>query len=295
MMAAPWQELRLTLTADRHDLLQELLQTAGALAQTTSPGDSTELFEPQPGETPLWPELEVAALFPAAQDLAPLTGLLSNAGFDVQLREVADDDWARRTTRWQAARFGERLWVCPTGTRPTTGRNAVVVSLDPGLAFGTGSHPTTRLCLEWLDAQPLQRREVIDYGCGSGILAIAAAKLGAAQVQAIDIDPQALAATRRNAERNNVAERVLVLHDNAEPGRCDLLLANILKQPLILLADRFARCLRPGGDLVLSGLLAAQVPEVQKSYAAAFRWIHQATSQGWALLHGVRRNPKDRR
>ena len=294
-MAVRWQELRLTLAADQHDLLQELLQTAGALALTTTPRDDTELFEPQPGETPLWPELEVAALFPAAQDLKALSGLLATAGFDARLREVQDEDWLRRTSRWQAARFGERLWVCPTGTRPATEQNAVVVCLDPGLAFGTGDHPTTRLCLEWLDAQPQQRREVIDYGCGSGILAIAAAKLGAAQVRAIDIDPPALAATRRNAERNGVAERILPLGDATDPGRCDLLLANILKQPLILLADRFARCVRLGGDLVLSGLLAAQVPEVQKSYAAAFRWIHQTACQGWVLLHGVRRNPEDHR
>lgn len=289
MIAPRWQELRLQVDAAQHDSTQELLQSAGAQALTTTALDDDELFEPLPGETPLWPRVAVSALFSRAQNLAPLVLLLEAAGIDCTLHDVTEQDWLERGSQWQAARFGKRLWVCPTGTRPTADDDTVVVELDPGLAFGTGSHPTTRLCLEWLDAHPPINQVVIDYGCGSGILAIAAVKLGAPQVQAIDIDPQALTATQRNAERNGAAARIRTAPAATPPLACDLLVANILLRPLILLVDCFASCIRPGGDLVLSGLLASQVPDVQTSYSAAFALNSPTTLEGWALLHGTRR------
>ena len=289
-MTATWQELKLRLSADRHDAAQELLHSAGAVAVTTTARDNEELFEPRPGQTPLWRNLEMAALFPPRQDLSALSALLKTAGIELSAPAVIQGDWWQHGNRWQAARYGRRLWICPAGTAPDSPDDAVVVALDPGLAFGTGSHPTTRLCLEWLDAHPPQGREVVDYGCGSGILAIAAVKLGARRVQAIDIDPQALAATRRNAERNAVSACIEPSPGDRAPRPGDLLIANILKQPLLQLIDRFTGCLRPGGDLVLSGLLASQVPEVQRSYAAAVDWKSATSRDGWVLVHGVRRN-----
>jgi ribosomal protein L11 methyltransferase len=186
-------------------------------------------------------------------------------------------------------RFGRRLWVCPGGL-PAGAPDAIRIELDPGLAFGTGTHPTTALCLEWLDAQAVAGRAVVDYGCGSGILAIAAAKLDATTVLAMDIDPQALTATRDNAERNAVGARIAVTGDPSLPaGGTDLLLANILAGPLVALAPHFARAVRPAGQLALSGLLLDQVDTVTGAYRPWFDIRTAATRDGWALLAGRRR------
>lgn len=189
-------------------------------------------------------------------------------------------------------RFGERLWICPAGQRPDV-TDAVVVDLDPGLAFGTGTHPTTALCLEWLDRHPPQNQAVIDYGCGSGILAIAALKLGARSVAGVDIDPQALLASRDNAQRNGVSEQLTLAlaDDSLQP--VELLLANILAGPLESLAPRLASLVKPGGHIVLSGVLAAQAQAVHNRYAAWFD-MHPVVLSGvlpgeWARLSGTRR------
>jgi ribosomal protein L11 methyltransferase len=190
-------------------------------------------------------------------------------------------------------RFGQRLWICPGGQRPLLDEAAIacLVELDPGLAFGTGTHPTTALCLEWLDGAQLQGRFVIDYGCGSGVLAIAALKLGAARALAIDIDPQALLATRDNAERNGVAERLMVTApDPADRAPADILLANILAEPLVELAPAFAERVTPGGCVVLSGILQGQAAPVASRYAAWFDMRPATTRDDWALLCGVRRS-----
>ena len=185
-------------------------------------------------------------------------------------------------------RFGRRLWVCPGGL--TAGdADAIRIELDPGLAFGTGTHPTTALCLEWLDSQDLAGCSVVDYGCGSGILAIAAAKLGAVHVRAVDLDPQALIATRDNAVRNGVAGRLTITGDPAlVPRSADVLLANILAGPLVELAPRFATALGSGGRLALSGLLPEQADAVTAAYRPWFHIQSNMTRDGWVLLSGTR-------
>jgi ribosomal protein L11 methyltransferase len=186
-------------------------------------------------------------------------------------------------------RFGSRLWIRPTG-REVSAADAVIVDLDPGLAFGTGTHPTTALCLTWLDGHPPQGLAVIDFGCGSGILGIAAAKLGAARVDAVDHDPQALLATRDNAERNGVLDRMRVGHGDILAGTtADLVIANILSNVLIDLADVLLGLLRPGGHLVLAGLLHGQADAVREAFEPAIAWTPSPGRDEWTLLHGTRR------
>jgi ribosomal protein L11 methyltransferase len=186
-------------------------------------------------------------------------------------------------------RFGRRLWVCPGGL-PAGAADAIRIELDPGLAFGTGTHPTTALCLEWLDGQDLAGCSVVDYGCGSGILAVAAAKLGAARVVAVDIDPQALIATRDNALRNQVAGAVTATSEPTLAPRCaDVLLANILAGPLVALAPRFAEALVPDGRLALSGLLPGQADAVTAAYRPWFHIETITTRDGWVLVSARRR------
>jgi ribosomal protein L11 methyltransferase len=191
-------------------------------------------------------------------------------------------------------RFGRRLWVCPGGQRPQlddAAAAACLIELDPGLAFGTGTHPTTALCLEWLDGASLAGKSVVDYGCGSGVLAIAALKLGASAALAIDIDPQALIATRDNAARNHVADRLTVTGAGAASTRAaDILLANILAEPLLELAPSFAERVAPGGCVVLSGILRSQAGPVASRYAAWFDMSPATLRDDWALLYGVRRS-----
>jgi len=184
-------------------------------------------------------------------------------------------------------RFGRRLWICPRGG--TIDQNdAIIVSLDPGMAFGTGTHPTTALCLEWLDAHPPGELDVIDYGCGSGVLSLAACRLGASTVTALDIDEQALLATRDNAERNAItADRLEIGHpDAAMPGSADLLLANILSGPLIRLRPVFASLLKPGGRVVLSGILREQTHEVVTAYRSEFSLGEPVSKDEWVLVEG---------
>jgi ribosomal protein L11 methyltransferase len=251
------------------------------------------VLEPAPGETPLWPTVVVKAVFGAEADADVIAACLAQAlpgSPRPRLETLPDKAWEREWLRdFRPMRFGRRLWVCPGGL-PAGAPDAVRIELDPGLAFGTGTHPTTALCLEWLDGQEIAGRTVIDYGCGSGILAIAAARLGAGPVVAMDIDPQALIATGENAERNGVAARITVTGDpSLAAGSADLLLANILAGPLVELAPRFAQALRPGGLLALSGLLLGQADTVTSAYRPWFDIATAATRDGWALLAGRRR------
>jgi ribosomal protein L11 methyltransferase len=202
---------------------------------------------------------------------------------------LADQAWERVWLEdFRPMRFGRRLWVCPGGL-PAGDADAIRIELDPGLAFGTGTHPTTALCLEWLDGQDLAGCSVVDYGCGSGILAVAAAKLGAAHVVAMDIDPQALIATRENALRNRVAGTLTVTGEPAlAPRSADVLLANILAGPLVELAPRFAEALVPGGRLALSGLLPEQADAVTAAYRPWFHIETTTTRDGWVLLSARR-------
>ncbi len=253
------------------------------------------MLEPAPGEFRLWPAARVTALFPAeAQPRDIVAGLSRALGIDsglLQLRAVADRVWEREWLRdFHAMRFGSRLWVCPHHEQ-VDDREAAVVRMDPGLAFGTGTHPTTALCLEWLDAHPPAGAEVVDFGCGSGVLALAALRLGARGASCFDIDPQALIATRDNAGANGLSGRVRLCDSaGAIPRGADLLLANILSGPLVALAPTFADILRPAGALVLSGLLEQEAPEVELACGAWFDMRTFGVRENWVCLWGRRRD-----
>jgi len=300
----------------------------GAFAVTFVDARDEPVLEPAPGEMPLWATTRVKCLFPTAAAHEPglpatvASALAATLGIDVariETRLLADRPWEREWLKdFHAMRFGRRLWLCPHHEH-VSAPDAVVVALDPGLAFGTGTHASTALCLTWLDAHfpdspapaehfaetqaqgldahfpdspaPAEHgAKVIDYGCGSGVLAIAAARLGAAEVHAYDIDPQALIATAANAAANDVLTRLQV-HASAAtlPGGADVLLANILAAPLCALAPRFAALLRPGGQVVLAGLMVHEAAEVTAAYRACFDVLWFGERDGWACLTGRRR------
>ena len=293
-----WLELSLIVTAAQQAEVEAALEDLGALAVTLLDAEDHPIFEPAPGETPLWPEIALSALFEADRDRAGLVQVLTDlvpelSPEHVAFRVVEDQDWTRAwMDQFQPMRFGRRLWIYPWNIEPPADdADAIIVRLDPGLAFGTGTHPTTALCLEWLDALDLSGLTVIDYGCGSGVLAIAALKLGAARVIGVDNDPQALAASRDNAERNGVADR-LALQMPAEFAEtpADALVANILAGPLAALAPRFAACVKAGGALALSGILRGQEIELVERYATSFEALAIDAREDWIRIGGRRRS-----
>lgn len=294
----PWIQLKIDTDADSVERLSELLGEAGALSVTWEDAADQPLFEPPPGATPLWHATRVVGLFDAGADLPTVVEQLE-AALEYPLHgwrasPLEDKDWERAwMDNFHPMRFGERLWICPSWCEPPA-PEAVNILLDPGLAFGTGTHPTTSLCLTWLDSQRLSGCTVIDYGCGSGILAIAAALLGAERVFAIDNDPQALLATRDNAERNHVDARIHAclpdaLDDALAGAQADVLVANILAGPLIALAPRFASLTRPTGSLALSGILNEQADAVASAYAADFTLHAPQQLEDWTRLDGRRK------
>lgn len=290
----PWLQLKLNSQPEQAQAIAELLSDAGAAAVTFQDAQDQPLYEPAPGSTPLWEHTEVTGLFPADTDMGALKVQLQQrygkqfANWHIQPLE--EKDWARAwMDDFHPMQFGKRLWICPGWHTPPQ-PDAVNILLDPGLAFGTGTHPTTALCLEWLDAHPPAELNVIDYGCGSGILSLAAAKLGAMQVQAIDNDPQALQATCDNADRNRLKEKIAVfLPEESYPAPCDLLIANILASPLINLATRLSELVTPGGTIILSGILADQATEVTEAYKPWFSMANLQESDGWVRLEGCRK------
>jgi len=266
----------------------------GASAVTLADAADDPVLEPAPGEVRLWRHTLLRALFPGDSAPAPLSGVLGAAlGIEagrIGARAVADRAWEREWLRdFHAMRFGERLWVCPHHeTVPDPA--AVVVGLDPGLAFGTGAHASTALCLTWLDAHLAPGSRVIDYGCGSGVLGIAAALLGAREVQSFDLDPQALIATAENAAANSVGPVVRVRAAAAQlEGAADVLVANILASTLCALAQEFANLVRPGGQVVLAGILEDEVAEVTAAYSPCFDVVRFGGRNDWAALSGRRR------
>jgi len=289
----PWLQITLESTRDDAPRLGDALEEAGAVSVSLEGADAEPLFETDWNDTtPVWKQTRVVALFaedadvPAAMRMvATLLSLPAVPAFKTET--IADQDWVRVwMDRWRPMHFGAQLWVVPSWLTPPE-PNAANVILDPGMAFGTGTHATTAMCLEWLAAHPPRDLDVIDYGCGSGILAIAALKLGAAHALGTDTDPQALTVSRENAERNQVTGRLALCLPDALPAdaSADVVLANILAGPLVHLAPRLTTLVRPGGRLVLSGLLANQADEVEAAYAAHFvfeRRVHD----GWAMLAG---------
>lgn len=300
--------LQLTLAVGSADPapFEEALLGAGALSITLEDAADNPVLEPAPGTTPLWPSVQIKALFDAdadpAQIEAALRKVLSRPVPDLDFQELADRIWEREWLKdFHPMRFGKRLWICPDGQRPSSGLLPVpsarspqpcFIDLDPGLAFGTGTHPTTALCLEWLDGADLHGKTVLDYGCGSGVLAIAALKLGAASAAAVDIDPQAVTATLDNAQRNGVADRLTVSTvAGMDAAPADAVLANILAEPLEALAPVLAALVRSGGNIVLSGLLTHQASRVAQQYAPWFDIGPVSVRDDWARIDGVRRNP----
>lgn len=288
--------LELTAISRYPDFAEELLLAHGAQSVTQVDAGDTPVLEPGPGETPLWPCTRCTGLFPAGSDLAPAIAALrqilpDGAGAIVTTAKLADRDWVRIWLRdWKPLRFGAHLWVTPRAKRKAIrDRKATVVTLDPGLAFGTGTHPSTALCLDWVAGADLAGARVLDYGCGSGVLGIAALKRGAARVTAVDLDPQALAATRANARTNRVQHRIAVrAPDKYRVARFDVVLANILAQPLIALAPVIGGSLAPGGRLVLAGLLPAHADEVAAAYEPWCGAMERTHRDGWVRLAGTR-------
>ncbi len=290
-----WLKLTLALDAQQVDAVEQLLWSLGAVSVTLIDAADQPIHEPDPGQAPLWSRVQLEALFPIDidRDRVLLTLLTSiepdQAGLPV-IETLTGQHWTRAwMDRFEPMQFGHDLWVCPSHQTPNP-EWPVVLTLDPGLAFGSGTHPTTALCLEWIadhrrNQGHCQGLSVIDYGCGSGILAIAAALKGAEQVLAIDHDPQALLATEDNARRNRVSDRIRVALPSAvKPGPADLVLANILAGPLIELAPMLAELVKPGGSIVLSGILAEQADGVAQAYSRLLQPVEQVLREEWVRL-----------
>lgn len=290
-----WLQLNLTVDKRRAALVELLFESLGAVAVTLGDAGDEPMLEPGPGETPLWRATRVTGLFAGDSDPDTLRSainlsLSADVSRSLSLEHIHDQDWERAwLTRFAPMRFGERLWIRPSG-QEVLQPDAVTVDLDPGLAFGTGTHPTTALCLRWLDRQDLRGRTLIDFGCGSGVLAIAALKLGAQHAIAVDHDPQAVIAARDNGERNGVSDRLSVVHSGDFLVRpVDVVVANILANVLIALADDISALLKPDADLVMSGILPTQADDVTAAYVDLCDFEPCQTSDDWVLLHGRRR------
>lgn len=272
---------------DDVDLLTDALYETGALSITLTDQFDDPILEPAPGEAPLWTHVVMHALY-AEESVADMALMMMSATHPNQsysLHTLPEQDWERTCLdQFQPQQFGKRLWVCPSWLTPPV-TDAVNLILDPGLAFGTGSHATTSLCLRWLDQADLDQKQVIDYGCGSGILALAALKLGASHVHAVDIDEQALLATQNNATNNDIqATQLTVSQPDNLHTPVDLILANILLAPLLTLQKRFRELLNDNGMLVVSGLLAEQVPTLMNAYQDDFVHIDTIIDNEWALV-----------
>jgi ribosomal protein L11 methyltransferase len=304
----PYLELSLRCSEAEQPRYENALEDVGALAVTLLDADAETpneraILEPGVGEMPIWGDVALSALFDADAD--PLLLLAALEAFDpgldwsgVGFRKVEDQDWERAwMDQYVPLRFGARTWIVPWNQDLPEGADAAdaaVVRLDPGLAFGSGTHPTTSLCLQWLDGLAtqgeLQGRQVLDFGCGSGILALAALKLGAAQAIGVDNDPQAIVATRDNGERNGVGDHLQVFLPQDEPAaRYPVVVANILASALDALADLLAARVAPGGRIALSGILAGQEDELLVRYGEWFDDLHVAREDDWVRIDGVRR------
>ncbi|EKP0259924.1 50S ribosomal protein L11 methyltransferase [Aeromonas sobria] len=287
----PWIQIRINATAKTADKVSNMLLGRGAQAVTFMDAQDVPVYEPLPGETPLWGETEVMGLFDAETDPAPTIAFFQQifgeeVGYKVE--QLEDKDWVREwMDHFHPMQFGERLWICPSW-RDVPNPDAVNVMLDPGLAFGTGTHPTTALCLQWLDGLDLTGKTVVDFGCGSGILGIAALKLGAARVIGIDIDPQAIQASRDNAERNGVAGQIELYlpADQPQDVEADVVVANILAGPLRELAPLIAGHGKAGSLMALSGVLESQAPELETIYGQWFEMDPTAVKEEWCRLSG---------
>lgn len=291
-----WIQIRINSTNHQAGVISDYLEELGSVSVTFMDSQDTPIFEPLPGETRLWGNTDVIALFDAETDMLSIVQALQKAGHlskdtAYKIEQIEDKDWEREwMDNFHPMKFGQRLWICPSW-REVPDKNAVNVMLDPGLAFGTGTHPTTALCLEWLDSLDLEGKTVIDFGCGSGILAIAALKLGAKSAIGIDIDPQAILASRNNAEQNGVENRLelFLAKDAPVDLQADVVIANILAGPLKELAPTISQLVKPQGKLGLSGILETQASSVCQAYESVFNLDPVLIKEEWSRITGQRK------
>lgn len=293
----PWIQLKINTTNQYAEQFSDLLEESGAVSVTFQDTYDTPVFEPLPGETRLWGNTDVIGLYEADIDTQQLlcflqSSSLFNDDITYKIEQLEDKDWEREwMDNFHPMQFGKRLWICPSW-RDIPDPSAVNVMLDPGLAFGTGTHPTTSLCLQWLDSLDLKDKTIIDYGCGSGILAIAALKLGAKQAIGIDIDPQALQASRDNAQRNNVSDQLSLYLAKDIPDNlvADVVVANILAGPLRELEPNICVLVKPSGLLGLSGILENQSTSVCEAYQQHFNLDPVVIQDEWCRITGIKRH-----
>ena len=290
-----WQQLTITTKPELAPQFEALLEELGSLSVTMTDGADQPIYEPPLNTTPLWQQVQVTGLFDEEQDLSKSSHFfkqhISSAdNWLLSLERLEDQVWERVwLDNFKPIKFGNNFWVCST-EHEVPEKDAIVLTLDPGLAFGTGTHPTTALCLEWLATHPLEKHNIIDFGCGSGILAIAALILGANSAIGIDIDPQALAATVSNAKQNKVSDKINVFDAQQYPSTPQaIVVANILAEPLISLSEEIASLVQPSGHLLLSGILSEQVDHVTQAYQDQFIFDPAIIQDDWACLHAIKK------
>lgn len=290
----PWLQLKINNHAEYAEQIGDMLSANGAQAVTFIDAKDTPMYEPKPGEVMLWPDTQIVGLYDANHDMQGVITQLEKSkvlgkNFNYKFDQLEDKDWEREwMDNFHPMKFGERLWICPSW-HEVPEPDAVNVMLDPGLAFGTGTHPTTALCLTWLDGLDLKGKTVVDFGCGSGILSLAALKLGANKVIGIDIDPQALQASLANAQRNNVEGRLELYLPADQPSlKADVVVANILAGPLRELAPTIIEFVAENGLFALSGVLEDQAETLQTIYG---QWCHMdpiQVQEEWVRLSGTK-------
>ena len=295
----PWLQISIHTTQQYAERAEDTLMENGACSVTLNDAADEPILEPAPGETPIWQHIIVTGLFDEINQQEQLLTTISDelSGIDHRISSeiLEDQNWTRSwMDDYHAMQFGERLWVCPWHIEPPD-PTAINLRLDPGLAFGTGTHPTTSLCLRWLDQHIHQQKSLLDYGCGSGILAIAALMLGVEHADGVDIDPQALEASLANAKANQVESRLHLFDTdqfaaNKGQQQYEIVAANILSGPLVELAPMLAAHTQPGGDIVLSGILAEQANSVIEAYSPYFEMDAPVFEDDWTQLHGCRRS-----
>jgi len=293
----PWIQLSFLTNKKNSDKAEQALLDAGALSVTFRDAEDNPILEPGPGKTPLWEDIIITGLYEAGIDSESLKQKIKSAlgnNLPLKIEPLEDKDWVRAwMDDYKPMQFGQRLWVCPKHLPPPD-PDGVNLMLDPGLAFGTGTHPTTALCLNWLDAHKINEKRVLDFGCGSGVLAIAALLLGATHCDGVDIDPQAVTASKDNAQANNVADKLNLylpneFQKNSAEITYDLVLANILAGPLTELAEQLSAYCKTGGDIVLSGILESQADKIIEAYSPWFVLQPVAVQDEWIRVTGKKK------
>ena len=287
-------QLKIETSIGNVDLVSEVVMGLGGLSVTLSDTNDNAIYEPPVGENPLWQDTTIHSLFEIDADMEHVAEMISKLCSieKIEYKTLANKKWEDECKKdFSAMQFGERLWVCPSwGDESLIPKGAVIIGMDPGLAFGTGTHETTRLCLEYLDRNPPVGLSVIDYGCGTGILAIGSAKLGASHVVAVDNDHQAVIATKSNSAVNNTINVIEVIHSSEESSikKVDLLIANILANPLIELCEHFVGFIKSGGKITISGIIEEQLDKVVDTYSKHFSELAVTKKGIWCRLDGIK-------